>query len=495
MKHQSKFIKPIVLIAGLIASTLSGLNWNIGIATWIAPIFLLYYTKNTKWSAFIWFYLVMALSASLSKTAENLSGIFIIYLTTGIFHGIVNSLPYIIDKLIVKKTEGFYTTFVFPSAVVLIEFLLSLLLGIWGNASVSQYYNISLIQISSVFGIYGISFLIAWFASVINWIIKHNFETRIIKRGLGIYALVFVSVIFYGQIRIAFFQPKSGTVKVSAIVSDVDIHKEFEKMGDEIIELSKDYKREIPDTVFSDSVDIESQIQKTGEALKNGAKIVVWNEISLILKKSQKEMLIQEIKDLCLSNNAYVLIAFLEKNDSKLPKPFNNKSILITPKGEIAWEYLKYYPTTLERLIINNGEKIIPCIDTEYGRFGNVICADLDISNVIKQAAKNKIDILLVPAYDWGKITPYHSNMAAFAAIQYGFSIVRANGKGIAGFFNYQGNMISQVNTLISDSKINYAEIPVKSTFTIYSKIGNAFVFLCILFLLLAGVKNRRFSA
>ncbi len=484
MKHQSRFIKPFFLVIGFIASTMAGLNWNIGIATWIAPVFLLYYSKNTKWSSFIWFYLVMALSTSLSKSAENLSGIFIIYITTGLSHGLIASLPYIIEKLIVRKADKFFTTLAFPSAVVLIEFLLSLLLGIWGNNSISQYHNSSLIQISSVFGIFGISFLIAWLASIINWIINLQFELKIIKKGLGIYIFIFVSVILYGQIRIAFFQPKSKTVKVSAIVSEVDIHKEFEKMEDEIMELSKNYNMEIPDSIYSSPTDIRLQIQKTAEALNNGAKIVVWNEISLILKKPQEEKLIQEIRKQCLNNNAYVLIAFLEKNYSELPKPFNNKSILITPKGEIAWEYLKFYPTPLERFIINRGEKTLPFIETEYGRIGSVICADLDISNYIKQAGKNKIDILLVPAFDWKEVVHYHSNMAVFSAIQYGFSIVRANGKGIVGFFDYHGNIVSHTNTFISDSKINYAELPVKSKSTIYSKIDDLLVLLAGLLLL-----------
>lgn len=492
MEHQGKFIKPIILIIGFIALTISGLNWNIGIAAWIAPIFLLYFTKNSKWTAFIWFYIAMALSASLSKTAENLSGIFIIYITTGLSHGLIYCLPYIIEKFVVKKEDKFFTTFVFPSAVILIEFLLSLLLGIWGNASIAQYYNSSLIQISSVFGVYGISFLIAWLASTINWIIKHNFESRIIKKGLGIYILVFVSVIFYGQIRITFFQPKSETVKVSAIISEIDIHEKFEKMEDEIIELSKNNNLEIPDSIFSSLIGINSQIQKTNEALKNGAKIVVWNEISLILKQSQIEMLVQEIKEQCLNHNAYVLIAFLEKNNSELPKPFNNKSILITPKGKIAWEYLKFYPTPLERLIVNSGERKIPFIDSEYGRIGNVICADLDISNYIKHAAKNNIDVLLVPAYDWEEVTPYHSNMAAFSAIQYGLSIVRPNGKGIVGFFNYLGNPTVQINTLYSGEKIIYADIPIKSVTTIYSIIGNLLVYISILFLLFVlGLKIK----
>ena len=250
--------------------------------------------------------------------------------------------------------------------------------------------------------------------------------------------------------------------------------------------MSKDYNLEIPDSVFSKPSAIESQIEKTKEALSNGAKIVVWNEISLILCQSQIDSLLQGIRPLCERNHAYILVAFLEKNTSTLPKPFNNKSILLRPDGEVAWVYMKSFLTPIENLIINKGEASIPFIDSEYGRISNALCSDLDLSGHISQVGKNAVDILLVPAFDWAEVTPYHSNMAAFAAIQYGVSIVRSNGKGIVAFYDYQGNVLAQTNTLISDSKINYAEIPIKSTRTVYSVIGNLFVYLLILFLVVS---------
>lgn len=75
------------------------------------------------------FYIGMAISAALSRTAENLSGLFIIYITTGLSHGAINSLPYVIDKLLVRGEKKFYKTLIFPSYVVFIEYLLSLVLG------------------------------------------------------------------------------------------------------------------------------------------------------------------------------------------------------------------------------------------------------------------------------------------------------------------------------------------------------------------------------
>ena len=92
-----------------------------------------------------------------------------------------------------------------------------------------------------------------------------------------------------------FFHPKAKPVKVAAIVSETDIHGVFKEWDDEIIELSKNYDLEIPDAIFSNTSAIESQIEKTKEALSNGAKIVVWNEMSLILKQSQIDSLLNKL--------------------------------------------------------------------------------------------------------------------------------------------------------------------------------------------------------
>jgi apolipoprotein N-acyltransferase len=286
------------------------------------------------------------------------------------------------------------------------------------------------------------------------------------------------------------FTPRSETVRVAAIVSDADIHEIFNRYEEEIIEYSINDQFDIPKKLYSSDAAIALQISKTKEAILNGPTIIVWNEISLILEQSQQDSLLLQLKKLCRESKVYVLAAFLEKNIGTLAKPFNNKSVLISPDGEIAWEYLKSVLNPIEKLIINRGEAVIPFIDSEYGRIGNVICADLDLPRYMSQIGKKRIELLLVPAYDWEKVTPYHSNMAAFAAIQYGTSLVRANGKGIVAMYDFKGNALSRMNTFTADSKIVYAEIPIQSTTTVYSIIGDVFVFFWIIFLLIVvGLK------
>jgi apolipoprotein N-acyltransferase len=166
-------------------------------------------------------------------------------------------------------------------------------------------------------------------------------------------------------------------------------------------------------------------------------------------------------------------------------KPFNNISTLVSPNGELVWEYRKsFLQPTVEAPIINAGNFEMPVTETQYGKIGSVICSDLDMQHYMKQAGEKEVDILLVPAFDWEGITPLHSQMAKVQAIQFGLAIVRANGMGLSAVYDHMGTEITSLNTFNSDENIMLAELPVHSVITIYSKIGDVFIVLCLAFII-----------
>jgi len=474
-----------VLVLGLLAYTFSGLNWNVATAAWVAPVLLLFYSRNSRWTGLLLLFFGLALGSAVSKTAENLSGVFLLYITTGLSYGLLYSLPYVFDKLLVKKGTRFYSTLIFPAAVVTIEYALSRLIGIWGNGAIAQYPNSILIQLSSVFGVFGISFLIAWLASTLNWVFKKGWKSKRLWPGPALYGVVLVSVLLFGMIRKNTSPEGEQSVKLAAVLGVCDSHQVFREWEEEIFGLSNNPDQDIPVSIYSDSLDLEEMIRRTNQALSQGAGIVVWNEISLLLVPEQTEALVERVKDLCAKYRAYVLIAVLERNTGNLPMPFNNRSMFIDPEGEIRWDYLKHYLNPLEALVVNAGSGPIPVVDTEYGRMANAICSDLDLPAHISQVGKDNVDILLVPAFDWEEVTLYHAHMAAFAALQYGVQIFRANGKGITALYDSRGRILEQSNSFRSDAKVIFASLPLTRATSLYASIGDLFVQLWMVFLLL----------
>ena len=77
------------------------------------------------------------------------------------------------------------------------------------------------------------------------------------------------------------------------------------------------------------------------------------------------------------------------------------------------------------------------------------------------------------------------TQIRTLAAIQYGVHIVRANGKGITAFYDTRGNIRTQSNTFTSVAKVTFAEVPLTRVTTVYSVIGDRFVHVLLLFLLI----------
>ena len=158
-----------------------------------------------------------------------------------------------------------------------------------------------------------------------------------------------------------------------------------------------------------------------------------------------------------------------------------NVSILIDPEGIIKWKYLKSYLVPMvEEPYFKKGDKEIPAEETPYGKIASVICFDNDHPRYIR-SADNDVGLFLVPSFDGTTLTPVHSRMAVFRAIENGFSILKPTGRGLSIAADFCGRVIAKQNYFTSPKRVMLADVPVQSVFTLYSVIGNAFAWACII--------------
>ena len=113
-------------------------------------------------------------------------------------------IPFILDKALYKHLPKFAASFIYPSGVVAIELLNSLTIGTSHTFGESQFALPPLVMTSSLLGVFGLSFLVAWFASMINYL----WEEEWIINKLGYPGLVYIAVmavvLIYGGIEISF---------------------------------------------------------------------------------------------------------------------------------------------------------------------------------------------------------------------------------------------------------------------------------------------------
>ncbi|WP_321375563.1 nitrilase-related carbon-nitrogen hydrolase [uncultured Draconibacterium sp.] len=494
MQTKQLIIKSFTLLIGMITLTLTGINWSMWWAAWLAPVFLLFYFRRAKKFDFVIFFLLLFVSGMLSQTGNNLFHLPVVNVINGIIFCILYSISYLIDRLLYGRHKPFYYTLIFPSVAVLVEYFASFAIGTWGSIAHTQFAIKPLLLLSAICGIFGVSFLVFWLAPVVNLIIENYDNRKQWIKGALIYAIVLCTVMGYGTVRMYMNKPEpdNGIVKVAAILSDIDIHEVVLSEQQSLKQLADGIDSEIPESLLSDSVAIKIMIERTRQAVNEGAKILVWNEAALVLDHNQKKQLLDKEKQFCTDKGVYLLVSFLETNSNSGDKPFNNVNMLITPEGEIIWKYKKsFLHPYAEAPIVNRGDARIPFIDTEYGRLGTVICSDLDMPHFLKQAGCEDINILLVPAFDWEGITPFHAEMAVFPGVEYGLSVVRANGKGLTTFTDYLGNSLVSTNSFVSDEKIVYAEIPLLFIRTIYTALGDLVIYLALAYLVFIFIGCR----
>ncbi len=91
---------------------------------------------------------------------------------------------------------------------------------------------------------------------------------------------------------------------------------------------------------------------------------------------------------------------------------------------------------------------------------------------------------MLVPANDWKGITPLHANMSRLRTIENGFSMVRCTGRGLSIATDYRGKTLCELDYYKTKEQIMISDIPIKGVKTIYAKMGDWFVWVCIIGLL-----------
>lgn len=479
----------IALVIGITSMLFIGQEKQYAIFAWIAPIFLLQFTRKAKPIQFLLLFGLLVFAGNVTHKTHNLFNDPVYAVISGIMYALIFSSKYIIDRVLYQKYRGFFFTLVFPIAYTSVEILMTLKLGTSGTLAHTQFAFKPLIQLTTITGVHGIAFLICWFASIVYWITENEFGAKTVKTGLITFGIVFSGILGFGITRIITQPQVSQTVKVATITGPFDLHALAKKETDMLMHLSKNPQTKIPNSFYSSDDDITKQISHTKKAADKGAKIIIWNEAALFLNQKQLKHVLTQIQSIARKYKTYIVIAFYEENLSEGDKPLNNKSVLITKDGTIEWQYKKSYPTPVELPLVNAGNSIIPTYNTEYGKIGNVICYDYDFPSLLQQANKSDVDIMLVPAYDWEGFAHMHSKMANLETLQSGINMVRSNSiKGINSIVDGYGNTVSELVSFKSKERILYGNLPLNKITTLYSRIGNSFSILCFTILIVITV-------
>ena len=459
----------LILLAGSLLVGFSMGRWLSPLAAWIGPVLVMRYARDHKVGRGY----LLVLVASILATCIGFLGIWlgglprpmVPFLAVGI--GFLWSLPYLADRLISGRLRGFSSTFVYPLAATTLEFMFIHFnpLGTWGATGFTQYGNLPLMQLASVTGVIGITFLMGWFAAVANWAWEKRGRGADVVRGSVAFGMVLAVVLVFGFVRLN-LAPNSHTDK-TVRVAGITARSNF-LLAERVEELSAP-------SVASPAMKQELQshwdayFAATAREAQAGAKVITWPELAVMTAPSDEASFIAQAQVVAHRNGIYLNIP-LGIYNPETGLRLENKSFLIDPTGTIVMEHVKYGGHIIEGGRLGDG--ILQTVDTPFGVLSAIICYDGDYPTVVQQSGLNGTGLMLVPSSNWFEIDPVHSQMAVFRAIENGMSLVRQTHGGLSIAVDAYGRVLAQMDFFGATDRTMVAQVPVKHVTTIYTLFG-----------------------
>jgi apolipoprotein N-acyltransferase len=458
-------------------------KWSVSLAGWLAPVFLLRFMRTQK---VIWGYLLVLLVLVVT-TVITWTGIANPIICG--FVGFLASLAFLIDRLLAPRLKGFTATLVLPLAMTALDFFLynnNPPAGSIGSWAYAQNGNLVLMQLVSITGIWGVTFLTAWFASNVNWAWERSFSWPEIRRGVAVYGGVLLVILAFGSLRLALFTPQAGTVRIHSFIA---LEQDPETLVPHLTELMKTDMEAFRRATVSM---YDPLIEGTVREARAGAQIVVWPEAAAFGSPEDIDALIVRGQQVAQAENIYLAMGlWIVHADSDEPR-----LVIIDPSGKIVINHLKY---GLQQGTPLN-EVNLQTVDTPYGRLSGVLCMDLDYPRQINQAGRKGVDILLVPGMEGDPAqAPWHVRFAPFRAVENGFSLVRLDAGGVSIATDPYGRLLAYMDYFITNDRVMVAQVPTHRVPTVYAAVGDLFGWLAVAgFVFIAGwaiFRRRKTSA
>ena len=492
MKNKKNFFeKAAWLLGGMVLWYMAGGDQPVGLAVWMAPALILRCFRDMgPFRGFLIILPSLVLVEIFSdKGMVPFPSFKMILIYTGI--GMVFTLiPYLIDSLIRKRLPKWMKLLFFPSLAIAIPFLLKAN-GAWG-ARANGIDDLAFLQLVSVTGMSGISFVIYWTATLLNEAWEHRKRMNEIKFQILAFAMVLILIYGFGTARLRTSGEGTDFIQAAGVVHDADLRKELMNGYQRLLSVKPGDETALSDVRVSMKGLFNRFLSKSLSLGDAGAELAVWGEGSALIFEEDEEELINLAARAAKEKKIMIGIgvAVLQKNDKpedgQISPLFRNKLILVSSEGEIVWEYSKgILVPGMEEAITIPGDKRMK-IDKAQQMITGAICYELDFPRYIRQASHLKAGLILGPSNDWKEIKNIHSRMARLRAIETGVSLFRPTNGGISVAVDPFGRILSSVDHDRYPGSHIIATLPTESVFTIYGLFGDFFGWLCLFLLALS---------
>lgn len=351
----------------------------------------------------------------------------------------------------------------------------------WGRISLAPADMIFPIQTASLFGSYFISFVIVSVNFLLGLAILKSKQLENGKK----YALTALSIF---------------TANVVLGVALYFVHKNDVKDNDSVTIGVIQGNYDSTDKWFEDSNSIVAKhIKLTEKAASDGAEIVVFAETALPFTLYETDLYAHRLSSVADRLDITIIVGAMSTDDGNE----YNTLFAFTPDGEISEDkyhkrhlvpFGEYVPMRklIERVIPFMSDISMLSYDVTPGTEGTVfslestnagalICFDSIYENLTRDTVKAGAEMLILSTNDsWfsdSSAIYIHNNHARMRAVEFGRYVARSANTGLSSFITNTGEVESELEPLTEGYLC--AQVINSSHRTLYSIIGNTFVYLC----------------
>jgi len=468
----------LVLGAALIAA--SQLRFGVGVLAWIAPIPFLRYARlrpGARGGAGLALASLVGWVAALAKiVTPPVPPVLAVAFALPVW--LFLTLPYLAMPVLRRLGER-VAVLAFAAWMVAGEWTLhaALPFGTWGSAANTQLDGLALLQLASVTGLHGVSFLLYVVSASLESLAAAPSRARL--RFASAWVIATVAVASAGQVRLARAAAIGGAhTLVAAVGTDSTIGA-----------------GPIPGEAQLASIE-EGLFARTRRAAASGAKLVVWTEAATLVRPEGEASFLARVGALARAEEIAIAAGYVVPV-STAPLRYENRYALFGPDGRLDHVYDKHHPVPGEPAEAGKAPMPLYVSDT-LGRLSGAICYDYDFPRLGLQHAALDLDLVVLPSSDWRGIDPSHTEMAGLRAIEGGHSVLRSTRFGLSAGIDPYGRMRGSLSHFDDRERVLVVSLPRHGVRTVYGVVGDVFPITCValgLGALAAATLGRRWYA
>jgi apolipoprotein N-acyltransferase len=440
---------------------------------WFAPLPLLVFALRSKWwvaasttvaammlgSLNLWSYLVVKLGLPVSAWVE-----------ISLAASIGFALGVMLFRALVLRGAVWSGLLALPALWVTCEYVRNLTTphGTAGSLAYSQLRFLAFLQLASVTGPWGMSFVLLLFpaAIAIAFHLRQSSPRRglqVAGVGIGLVALVLV----FGLVRLAAPAQKQ-MVKVGLITSDEKANLTVAEPGADTERLFRDYARE------------------ASELASAGAQAIVMPEkvgVTLQGKAAETDAILQSIA----SQTGATVVAGVVHVDA--PVKYNEARIY-TPGSDVQRYDKEHMLPPFESNLTVGTTRVL--LARPQQKWGVAICKDMDFSSPSHLYGKAGAGLMLVPGWDFIVDAGWHGHIAVMRGVEDGFSVARAAKNGFLTVSDDRGRIIGEVSSSSAPFATLLVSVPAAHDWTVYQWLGDWFAWFAIVLLVVVAMQMVR---